>query len=54
MHYVKEDIEKAKHTNLYDYLYQNHLSSFTVEGGSLRLKKNHSISIDRKKDVSIS
>lgn len=45
MHYVKEDIEKAKHTNLYNYLYQNHLSSFTVEGGSLRLKKNHSISI---------
>ena len=35
MHYVKEDIEKAKHTNLYNYLYQNHLSSFTVEGGSL-------------------
>ena len=45
MHYVKEDIEKARHTNLYNYLYQNHLSSFTVEGGSLRLKKNHSISI---------
>ena len=45
MHYVKEDIEKAKHTNLYNYLYQNHLSSFTIEGGSLRLKKNHSISI---------
>lgn len=45
MHYVKEDIEKARHTNLYNYLYQNHLSSFTIEGGSLRLKKNHSISI---------
>lgn len=45
MHYVKEDIEKARHTNLYNYLYQNHLSSFTVEGGSLRLRKNHSISI---------
>ena len=45
MHYVKEDIEKAKHTNLYNYLYQNHLGSFTIEGGSLRLKKNHSISI---------
>ena len=45
MHYVKEDIEKAKHTNLYNYLYQNHLSSFNVEGGSLRLKDNHSISI---------
>lgn len=45
MHYVKEDIEKARQRNLYDYLYQNHLNKFTVEGGSLRLRSNHSISI---------
>lgn len=45
MHYVKEDIEKARHTNLYNYLYQNHLGKFTIEGGSLRLKSNHSVSI---------
>lgn len=45
MHYVKEDIEKARQTNLYNYLYQKHFDRFNLEGGSLRLKSNHSISI---------
>ena len=45
MHYVKEDIEKARQTNLYNFLYQKHFDRFTLEGGSLRLKSNHSISI---------
>lgn len=45
MHYVKTEIEKARHTNLYEYLRNKHFDEFTLEGGSLRLKKNHSISI---------
>lgn len=45
MHYIKEDIEKAKHTNLHKYLMSKHFDKFTLEGGSLRLKDNHSISI---------
>lgn len=46
MNYVtKEQINAAKHTDLYEYLTKHHDNNFTHEGDSLRPKNNHSISI---------
>lgn len=41
----KEQIQTARHTDLYAFLLKNHVHSFTREGNSLRPKNNHSISI---------
>lgn len=43
----KEQIEAAKHTDLYAFLMRHHDSDFIREGDSLRPKNNHSISIKK-------
>ncbi len=43
----KEQIQIARHANLYAFLVKYHNSDFTNEGDSIRLKSNHSISIKK-------
>lgn len=43
----KEQIETAKHTDLYAFLVRHHDSDFIHEGNSIRPKNNHSISIKK-------
>lgn len=45
--FTKEQMQKARITNLYDFLLKNHPDAFTREGDSLRMKSNNSISIKR-------
>lgn len=45
MHYTRNQILIAHQANLYEFLHHNYISLFTIEGKSLRLKSNHSISI---------
>lgn len=43
----KEQIEAAKHTDLYAFLVQHHDYNFIHESDSIRLRNNHSISIKK-------
>ena len=43
----KEQIQAARHTDLYDFLVRHHDPDFTHEGDSIRPKNNHSISVRR-------
>ena len=44
-HFSKEQLQKARRTNLYDYLLSHHAEQFKSEQKSLRPVFNHSISI---------
>ena len=48
MSYTPEEIKKAKYTDLYNYLIMNHEDDFTLEGDSLRMIENHSVSIKQR------
>ena len=43
----KEQIQAARHTDLYDFLVRHHDPDFTHEGDSIKPKNNHSISVRR-------
>ncbi|MCD8008215.1 MAG: DUF3991 and toprim domain-containing protein, partial [Clostridiales bacterium] len=45
MGYTRQELKKARITNLYDYLINNYSDSFKLEGNSLRFLENKSISI---------
>jgi len=45
--YTKEEMKQARITELQPYLLNNHADLFTLEGDSLRMKNNHSLSIKK-------
>lgn len=47
MQVTKSEIQEAKKKSLYEYMLQNHPNMVTLQGSSIRMKDNHSISITK-------
>jgi len=49
--FTNEQLEQARYANLYQFLIDNYEDDYTIQGGELRMKDNHSVTIMRDSGI---